>query len=541
MCHSLNSLPYANYVRVAPGTSPTDDVHTLTTIHSTQTTYKTVTLTRVSKSLPAPPQPTPVSTEPEESTTTVTSTSTVDITTTITLRRSSHSTLPGPATITGYLSVTIPTELVPSSTKDYYTIETSVPGDTLTDGTYTSWGATSESLGDTTISTSIESEPTITSGYDVPTMGHISLSFPGLTLTDGTYTSFVATSEPLGETTTSTSINFEPTMSSDYDFPTISPSLVDGTTTGIFYSKSGVSSGNVGTTYVHPTSVIIVTVTGNSTPAQSTPDVPTTTSADSSMFFWPTGYLSTTTSAADFTSVEPSDLPDTTSTGSGYDEPTFYGTFFDTTSTALSSRTTSVVTDPVPAYSDATFTYTASDATFTFTPSDVDPTFYGTFSRTTSTLSDGVATSFDATSTESSAEPTYYGTFLRTTSTESSAEPTYYGTFLRTTSTEYSAEPTYYGTFLRTTSTEASHIELTFSEATSTATDAVPTSFDATSTESDGVATSFDATSTESGYAVPTFSKRAVEGKAVNEKQASVIVASFAALVFTLLAAAFAV
>jgi hypothetical protein len=40
---------------------------------------------------------------------------------------------------------------------------------------------------------------------------------------------------------------------------------------------------------------------------------------------------------------------------------------------------------------------------------------------------------------------------------------------------------------------------------------------------------------------VPTFSKRAAEGKAVSEKEASVVIASLAALAFTLLAAALAV
>jgi hypothetical protein len=340
MCNSFNSLPYANYIRVAPVISPTDEVHTLTTIHSTQTTYKTVTLVRSTKSLHASFHLTPISTELDESTTTVHSTSTVYLTKTRTSTRSRYSTRPSPASITGYLSVTIPTELVPHSTENWYTVETSVPGDTLTDGTYTSWGATSKSLGDIT---------------------------------------------------TSTSIIHEPTMSSGYDFPTMSPSMVDGTTSGIFYSLSAVSSTHVhssghvhssthghGTTYVHPTSYTFVTGTASSTLALPTSDVSTTISTDSSTSVEPTWYFPTASSAASSTHVH---------------------------------------------------------------------------------------------------------------------------------STPYTVP--------------------TFSDTTSTASDAVPTSF--------------GSTSTESSYAVPTFSKRAVEGKAVSEKEASVTVASFAALFFTLLAAALAV
>lgn len=342
MCNSLNSLPYANYVRIAPGTSPTDEVHT--TIHSTQTTYKTVTLVRSTKSLHAPPYPTPISPVPEESTTTVHSTSTVYLTKTRTSTRSRHSTLPGPASITGYLSVTIPTELVPHSTENWYTIETSVPGHTWTDGTYTSWGATT------------------TSDYDVPTMLP-SKSLSSNTLTDGTNTFWEPT----------TSLH-EPTVSSGYDFPTMSPSMVDGTTSGIFYSLSAASSRHVhsythghGTTYVSPT-------------------IP----ADSSTFFEPTWYLPTTSSAASSKHIHSS---------------------------------------------------------------------------------------------------------------------THVHSFTHAHSTSY----------------------------------AVPTFSDSISTASDAVPTSFGSSSTEYGYAAPTFSKRAMEGKAASEKEASVTVASFAALFFTLLAAALAV
>jgi hypothetical protein len=384
MCNSFNSLPYANYIRVVPVISPTHEVHTLTTIHSTQTTYKTVTLVRSTKSLQAPPHPTPISTELDESTTTVHSTSTVYLTKTRTSTRSRLSTRPGPASITGYLSVTIPTELVPHSTEDWYTIETSVPGDTLTDGTYSSWGATSKSQGDTT---------------------------------------------------TSTSIVYEPTMSSGYDFPTMSPSMVDGTTSGIFYSLSAVSStlvhssGHVhnsfthghGTTYGHPTSYTFVTGTADSTPALP----------------WPTSPIHTATSVDSFTFVE----------------PTWY---FPTASSAASSTHVHSYTH----VHSSTHVYSTSYA---------------------------VPTSSDSTSTASDAVPTSFG-----------STPT---------------EPGY----------------------------GVPTSSDSTSTASDAVPTSFGSTPTEPGYGVPTFSKRAVEGKAVSEKEASVTVASFAALFFTLLAAALAV
>ena len=397
MYNSLNSLPYANYVRIAPGTSPTDEVHT--TIHSTQTTYKTVTLVRSTKSLHAPPYPTPISPEPEESTTTVHSTSTVYLTKTRTSTRSRHSTRPGPASITGYLSVTIPTELVPHSTENWHTVETSVPGHTWTDGTYTSWGPTktsdydiptmlpSKSLGDITISTSTKLGPTVTSDYDISN-----------TLTDGTHTFWEPT----------TSLH-ESTVSSGYDFPTMSPSMVDGTTSGIFYSLSAASSRHIhsythshGTTYVDPTIPV-----------------------DSSTFIKPTWYFPTTSSAASSKHIH--------------------------SSTRVHSST-------------HVHSLTHAHSTSYAVP---------TFSNITSTASDAVPTSFGSSSTESG------------------------------------------------------YAVPSFSNTTSTASVAVPTSF--------------GTTSTEYGYAVPTFSKRAVEGKAASDKEASVTVASFAALSFTLLAAALAV
>jgi hypothetical protein len=110
-------------------------------------------------------------------------------------------------------------------------------------------------------------------------------------------------------------------------------------------------------------------------------------------------------------------------------------------------------------------------------------------------------------------------------------------TFSDTTSIASDAVPTSFGS----SSTEYGYGVPTFSDSTSTASDAVPTSFGSSSTASDAVPTSFGSSSTEYGYAAPTFSKRAMEGKAASEKEASVTVASFAALFFTLLAAALAV
>ncbi|KAJ8114922.1 hypothetical protein OPT61_g3313 [Boeremia exigua] len=181
----------------------TTKVREPSTVHVTITKTTTVTPSKVESTdgptaTPGLVTPAPVVSEEPDTTTTIHSTLTRY--TTITLYRSSHLPLdatPAPAlSITGYLSATIPTELVPSTAETNeprYTVQTSIP-------------------------------PAVPSTAE--------------------------TDEPLY--TVQTSIPPAVTSSSDHDFPTMTPPVFNGTTTGIFFSASVANSSLVQPTAFFP-------------------------------------------------------------------------------------------------------------------------------------------------------------------------------------------------------------------------------------------------------------------------------------------------